>query len=263
MGVALDVCESLMESGSKMDDSIKKDRYWINRVKELRKQTTFAKPEHYKLGAKECYRRANWLSDYRFNKIKYDDVIELDIGGKVEKHENYTDETWNKIYLFEYAEEYWRSIAYEVDRKEQRETPMHIHFEHKDIIITDPCYIFSNWDKFLNTHGTYEESENMLLRDTIYGDWSCTTFDDRGGVIGRFCADAGMVCVYPLDEPLLDQKSVEEFKKKDWCATIIKDFTGDVSFVRHAGEEDEFGNNDWLTVEGRGSVNFSGRQTGL
>ena len=77
MGVALDVCESLMESNDKTDDSIKKTRYWINRSRELRTQKTFAKPEHYKLGAKECYRRANWLSDYRFNKIKYDDVIEL------------------------------------------------------------------------------------------------------------------------------------------------------------------------------------------
>jgi hypothetical protein len=44
---------------------------------------------------------------------------------------------------------------------------------------------------------------------------------------------------------------------------VIKDFTGDVSFVRHAGKEGEYGFEDWLTVEGRGSVNFSGRQTGF
>lgn len=259
MGVALDVCESLMGSDDKRDDSVKKTRYWINRTKELRKQTTFAKPEHYKLGAKECYRRANWLSDYRFNKIKYDDVIELDIGGKVEKHENYTDETWNKIYLFEYAEEYWRAIAHEVDRKEQRENPMHIHFEHKDIIITDPCYIFSNWDKFLNTHGMYEESENMLLRDTIYGDWSCTTFDDRGGVIGRFCADAGLVCVVPTDHPEIDPAKLKENTvDKDWTATLIKDFTGDV-YINRVPEDFE----DAIEIEGKGNINFSSRQTGL
>jgi hypothetical protein len=104
-----------------------------------------------------------------------------------------------------------------------------------------------------------------MCTDTLYGDWSCTVFDlDTKEKIGQFCADAGMVCVYPLDEPLLDKKEVEEFKKKDWCATVIKDFTGDISFVRHAGKENEWRSyDDYLTVEGRGSVNFSGRQTGL
>lgn len=31
-----------------------------------------------------------------------------------------------------------------------------------------------------------------LVRDTIYGDWSCTTFNsDNKEPIGEFCADAG------------------------------------------------------------------------
>lgn len=51
-----------------------------------------------------------------------------------------------------------------------------------DIIITDPCYIIrensDDWTKcgcgdFMENLGI----KNYLCRDTIYGDWSCTTFN--------------------------------------------------------------------------------------
>ena len=42
---------------------------------------------------------------------------------------------------------------------------------------------------------------HYITRDTIYGDWSCTVFNsDTKEPIGRFCADAGLVSVFALDE---------------------------------------------------------------
>ena len=56
-----------------------------------------------------------------------------------------------------------------------------------DIIITDPCYVLKHIDR---------EKVEYIARDTIYGDWSCTTFNtDTKEAIGKFCADSGMVAV--------------------------------------------------------------------
>jgi hypothetical protein len=240
-------------------------KYWNDRNKKLRKMkyTEFKekhmKDYHYKLGCEECARRARFCQTQGF-KIPYDEIIDIDNEG-ITKPNNYTDKTWGKVFAYEYAHEYWSLISHIISRENQIAHPKTMHFEHKDIIITDPCYIINDNEDWLSKA---ESIKSGMFTDTLYGDWSCHVFDiDTEKPIGQFCADAGMVCVYPLDEPLLDKEAVEEFLKKDWCATVIKDFTGDVSFVRHAGKEGEYGFEDWLTVEGRGSVNFSGRQTGF
>ena len=45
--------------------------------------------------------------------------------------------------------------------------------------------------------------KNYICRDTLYGDWSCTTYNsDTHEKLGEFCADSGMVGVYLLDEVL-------------------------------------------------------------
>ena len=56
-----------------------------------------------------------------------------------------------------------------------------------DIIITDPCYIMKEDDDW----ATCAYGENMealgithyMTRDTLYGDWSCTTFDSDTKVV--------------------------------------------------------------------------------
>ena len=225
-----------------------KEEFYNSKYSELKKK--YVKDYHYKLGYEECARRATYCRNLDWN-MPYDKETNIELkmpDGTVKKQMGFKKETWNMI-------------AGILLREYELEHPKTVYFEHKDIIITDPCYIIEDEHDWL---AKAESIKSGMCTDTLYGDWSCHVFDlDKDKPIGQFCADAGMVCVYPLDEPLLDQKAVEEYKKKDWCATIIKDFTGEVSFVRHAGEEDEYGNNDWLTVEGRGSVNFSGRQTGL
>lgn len=238
-----------------------KEEFYNSKYSELKKK--YVKDYHYKLGYEECARRATYCRNLNWN-MPYDKETDIELkmpDGTVKKQMGFKKETWIKKHVYDLGYEYWNMISSILYREYELEHPKTVHFEHKDIIITDPCYIIEDEHDWL---AKAESIKSGMCTDTLYGDWSCHVFDlDKEKPIGQFCADAGMVCVYPLDEPLLDQEAVKKYTKKDWCATIIMDFTGEVSFVRHAGEEDEYGNNDWLTVEGRGSVNFSGKQTGL
>ena len=94
-----------------------------------------------------------------------------------------------------------------------------------------------------------------LSRDTIYGDWSCTTFNtDTKEPIGKFCADAGMVGVFLLDEVLKYNPKFDYHTERPWTTTLIKDFDGEVNIVEVNGE---------VQVIGKGNINFIGKQTGL
>lgn len=90
---------------------------------------------------------------------------------------------------------------------------------------------------------------------TIYGDWSCTTFNsDTKEKIGEFCADAGMVAVFLLDEVLRYNPDFNYHTEKLWTTTLIHDFHGTVELHRE-GEE--------VAVVGKGNINFIGKQTGF
>lgn len=127
-----------------------------------------------------------------------------------------------------------------------------------DIIITDPCYITKdddwekcNYGKNMRILGI----KNSLCRNTIYGDWSCTAFNsDTKEEIGEFCADAGMVAVFLLDEVLKYNPNFDYYKERPWTTTWIKGFNGDVEIKVIKGE---------VTVVGKGNVNFETHQTGF
>lgn len=142
-----------------------------------------------------------------------------------------------------------------------------------DIIITDPCYIIK-----AEHHGTKPITDddweacdygnnmevlgikNYICHGTIYGDWSCTTFNSvTGEEIGEFCADAGMVAVFLLDEVIKYNPDFDYHTNKPWTTTLIKDFEGEVDFEVI---DDEYGEPE-LQVVGKGNVNFVGKQTGL
>jgi len=142
-----------------------------------------------------------------------------------------------------------------------------------DIIITDPCYITKN---DTNDWELCEYGENMeklgiktyLTRDTIYGDWSCTTFNnDTHEPIGQFCADAGLVSVFLLDEVLKYNPDFDYHLNRLWTTTLIKDFDGDVVIevvgVEYKNEEGYIENDEEVRVIGKGSINFYTRQTGF
>lgn len=126
-----------------------------------------------------------------------------------------------------------------------------LDFNHEDIVITDPCYFHTD-----------TLPEKMIQRDTIYGDWSCTVYEDcdEPSKIGEFCADSGMVCVAALKDVLNLNPEFENWAKEhDWCATIIRNYTGHVAIV-----EKKNGDYAYVVVEGKGpEMSFTTAQTGL
>ena len=155
-----------------------------------------------------------------------------------------------------------------------------------DIIITDPCYVLQN-DEDWNKCRYGEDMSNLgikhyIVRDTLYGDWSCTTFDSNTKQpIGEFCADAGMVGVFLLDEVLKYNPDFDYHINRPWTTTLIRNFKGAVSFqvVHYVGvyedsnkfhkKGDSF-EDDEVQVIGHGidtqtgkQINFIGKQTGF
>lgn len=117
--------------------------------------------------------------------------------------------------------------------------------------------------------------KNYICRDTLYGDWSCTTYNsDTHEELGEFCADAGMVGVFLLDEVLKYNPDFDYHINRPWTTTLIKDFNGEVEFeiIHTEGvyEEDtrfynkgEKWEDDSVSVIGRGNINFETKQTGF
>lgn len=151
-----------------------------------------------------------------------------------------------------------------------------------DIIITDPCYLSVNM--------TNEERRNFdctcminygiigIESDTYYGDWDCSTFDrlsfdenDCPKLIGNFCADSGMVCVADLRSVLRFNPKYDYHIKKDWTATLIRNFKGTVRIkidLANGGNEiypaysaSVIGNG--VNIKTGEPIEFYTRQTGL
>ncbi len=105
--------------------------------------------------------------------------------------------------------------------------------------------------------------KNYICRDTLYGDWSCTTYtSDNHKVLGRFCADAGMVGVFLLDEVLKYNPDFDYHIERPWTTTLIKDFDGEIDFEIVHTKDDEY-EDDSVSVVGKGNINFETHQTGL
>ena len=107
---------------------------------------------------------------------------------------------------------------------------------NRDILITDHCYITKIDDDWsICNYGSDMEKlgiSHYMTRDTLYGDWSCTTYNlDAKEKIGEFCADAGLVSVFLLDEVLKYNPDYDWYITKQYTATVIKDFKGTVEFV--------------------------------
>lgn len=148
---------------------------------------------------------------------------------------------------------------------------------------------YNDWDKC--NYGENMEVlgiHNYISESTIYGDWGCTTYQteeepkellesilrvindnleneeygelpilNEGKAIGKFCADAGLVGVFLLDEILTynpDWKSwIEEHS---WCATIIEDFEGKVEYYIDKVNKEAH-------IVGTGNINFYTAQTSI
>ncbi|RHM40420.1 hypothetical protein DWZ70_02785 [Mediterraneibacter gnavus] len=117
--------------------------------------------------------------------------------------------------------------------------------------------------------------KNYICRDTLYGDWSCTTYNsDTHEKLGEFCADSGMVGVFLLDEVLKYNPDFNYHIERPWTTTLIKDFDGEIDFeiIHTEGiyEDDtkfyskgEKWEDNSVSVVGRGNINFETKQTGF
>lgn len=148
------------------------------------------------------------------------------------------------------------------------------HFKG-DIIITDPCYIAKDNDRPEFLDNAYEDTNHpiktFIERGTLYGDWSCTTFDTiQNKPIGHFCADASWVGVFVLSEVLNYNPNFNYHTERPWTTTLIKDFDGDVWFEVEEQYDEEYGYDYSVHVIGKGvntqtgeKIEFKTSQTGL
>ena len=121
--------------------------------------------------------------------------------------------------------------------------------------------------------------EHYFTESTLYGDWGCTTYkikenpytvinkfaesentgEDYGiscSKLGEFCADAGLVAVFLLDEVRKYNSDIDEWiASHDWCVTTIPDFDGEVNYY-----VDKQGS---AHIVGIGNINFFTTQTSL
>ena len=139
---------------------------------------------------------------------------------------------------------------------------------------------YDDWDKC--DYGRNMEVlgiHNYITESTIYGDWSCTTYkitedpykainnfidaskkgEDYGikcSKLGDFCADAGLVSVFNLDEVRKYNPDIDKWiASHDWCVTTIPNFDGEVNYY-----VDKQGS---AHIVGVGNVSFFTDQTGL
>jgi hypothetical protein len=244
--------------------------------------------------------------------IKYMYIVSVELAKFAEDNimivatdENGNGHALNTLFEWYTMEKCLETVEKMIDHeKEEKKSLIPIHFDNEDIIITDPCYIIKadtdDWRKC--NYGNDMEAlgfTNYKIRDTIYGDWSCTVFNtDTNEKIGEFCADAGMVGVFSLSEVLKYNPEFDYHLKRKWTTTLIESFTGDVWFEveHHMGiYEDDSPIMEWTDDEhketrqkvdsngaplyyhrkgdtwkedsvhviGKGNINFKSIQTGL
>lgn len=116
-----------------------------------------------------------------------------------------------------------------------------------------------------------------FTEDTIYGDWGCSTYkiaedpykminnfveaEEKGEdyridyfKLGDFCADAGLVSVFLLDEVRKYNPDIYEWiASHSWCVTTIPDFVGEVNYYVDKNKE--------AHIIGIGNINFFTTQT--
>lgn len=193
--------------------------------------------------------------------MKYDDFKIIDIDySSIHSFQDIKD-LWKKLDKLEeehfliyngYSETYEKELrAYNKAVKDRK-------LEQQD------DWSYSNYGENMEVLGF----KNYMVRNTIYGDWSCTTYkSDTKEPIGNFCADGGLVGVFLLDEVLKYNQEFDDHIKRPWTTTLIKNFEGTVQFIVSQGEkEDDFS----VSVIGHGvnkktgePLNFFTTQTGL
>lgn len=146
---------------------------------------------------------------------------------------------------------------------------------------------YTEWE---NTHddwlickyGTNMEALGIFTyftESTIYGDWGCSTYkieenpyavvnnfveayeneedyEIKCSRLGDFCADAGLVSVFLLDEVRKYNPDIDKWiEEHSWCVTTIPNFDGEVKYYVDKNNE--------AHIIGIGNINFFTAQTEL
>ena len=131
-------------------------------------------------------------------------------------------------------------------------------------------------------YGTNMEAlgiSTYFTESTIYGDWGCSTYkieenpyevvnnlveayeneedyEIKCSKLGDFCADAGLVSVFLLDEIRKYNPDIDKWiEEHSWCVTTIPDFDGEVNYYVDKSNE--------AHIIGIGNINFFTAQTEL
>ena len=131
-------------------------------------------------------------------------------------------------------------------------------------------------------YGTNMEAlgiSTYFTESTIYGDWSCSTYkieenpyavvnnfveayeneedyEIKCSRLGDFCADAGLVSVFLLNEVRKYNPDIDKWiEEHSWCVTTIPDFDGEVNYYVDKSNE--------AHIIGIGNINFFTAQTEL
>lgn len=137
-----------------------------------------------------------------------------------------------------------------------------------------------DWRKCI--YGTNMEAlgiSTYFTESTIYGDWGCSTYkieenpyevvnnlveayeneedyEIKCSKLGDFCADAGLVSVFLLDEIRKYNPDIDKWiEEHSWCVTTILDFDGEVNYYVDKNNE--------AHIIGIGNINFFTAQTEL
>lgn len=193
--------------------------------------------------------------------MKYDDFKTIDIDYSSIQSFQDVKELWKKLDKLE--QEHFvvfdgYSETYEKELRAYNEAVRNRNLKRQD------DWSYCKYGKNMEVLGF----KNYMVRNTIYGDWSCTTYNsDTKEPIGNFCADGGLVGVFLLNEVLKYNPEFDYHLKRPWTTTLIRDFEGTVQFiVSQAETEDDFS----VSVIGQGvnkkngkPLNFFTTQTGL
>ena len=131
-------------------------------------------------------------------------------------------------------------------------------------------------------YGTNMEAlgiSTYFTESTIYGDWGCSTYkieenpyevvdnfveayeneedyEIECSKLGDFCADAGLVSVFLLNEVRKYNPDIDKWiEEHSWCVTTIPDFDGEVNYYVDKSNE--------AHIIGIGNINFFTAQTEL
>lgn len=227
--------------------------HYVEKKDDFEDAKNLAKPIHFQLGSVELFRRYRECENLALNVPQ----TELRHNPFPTTKEDTTYYSWNpeeflKWHIYDAAATYWKIIAYEVLREERKKglTDKCQEFSHKDIAVTDPCYILKDdIDEF-------DKLDCFIFQNTVYGDWSCTLFDyDTKKPVGEFCADGANVCVCDANAWYIEKKPTKV------QGTVIKDFTG-FAYIKYSQEHNDYYVEIVGTSNGQ-NIHYISAQTGF